>query len=195
MFSEFGRALHDDGNLLGVYCSGIGWTQSSSIDTGYQRKKVLKRNIWRILWLPDRVERCVQPYATGPPGIGQRIGYEMCPACDFTIDTVCNEIRKITESQVDYIQFFDQNQGCSAPLCYNSGHGHPAAPGQWLTGAMSHLLNESMRCASKSGRPVILGCENAAAQPYIRYLPFNDLRNHLAWAFARPGPGLQYALS
>ena len=46
----------------------------------------------------------------GPPGIGQRIGYEMCPACDFTINTVCDEIRKITESQVDYIQFFYHNQ-------------------------------------------------------------------------------------
>ena len=188
MFSEFGRALHDDGNLLGVYCSGIGWTQSSSIDTGYQRKKDFEeKHLENIMAAGPRGEMRAT-ICNGPPGIGQRIGYEMCPACDFTIDTVCNEIRKITESQVDYIQFFDQNQGCSAPLCYNSGHGHPAAPGQWLTGAMSHLLNESMRCASKSGRPVILGCENAAAQPYIRYLPFNDLRNHLAWAFARPVP-------
>lgn len=188
MFRRFGEELHAEGNLLGVYCSGIGWTQTSSIDLSYRRdREFQEKHLERVMATGPRGEMYAS-VCNGPPGAGQRIGYEMCPACDFTTETVCGEIRKIADSPVDYIQFFDQNQGCSAPFCYNTAHGHPGAPGKWLTDAMMHLLSRSSESASAGGRNVILGCENAAAEPYIRFLPFNDLRNHLAWAYARPVP-------
>ena len=123
-----------------------------------------------------------------PPGTGQRIGYEMCVARDWSRGIVAAEIAKIAGAEVDYLQFFDQNQGCSAPLCYERGHGHPPAPGPWLTEAMSTLLDASARAIHRAGSRAILGCENGAAQPYIRHLPLNDLRNHLAWRYARPVP-------
>lgn len=188
MFRRFGEELHEEGNLLGVYCSGIGWTQTSSIDLSYSREADFKeKHLERVMATGPRGEMYAS-VCNGPPGAGQRIGYEMCPECDFTVETVTEEIRKITDAPVDYIQFFDQNQGCSAPFCYNTGHGHPGAPGEWLTRAMSRLLERSAAAAAESGRKVILGCENAAAEPYIRHLAFNDLRNHLAWAYAHPVP-------
>ncbi len=189
MLSDFARRLHEQGDLLGVYCSGTAWTNTSSIDPSYSREQEFaERHLER--------EMCVGPegemYAkvcNGPPGQGQRIGFDSCVARPWTVRTVTEEIRKcVSDSGIDYLQYFDQNQGGSAPLCYAEGHGHPCAPGPWLTEAMSALLDQAAGALDGvSPRPVI-GCENAAAHPYIRNLQLNDLRNHLTWLYSVPVP-------
>ncbi|MBO5308528.1 MAG: hypothetical protein J6C40_11040 [Lentisphaeria bacterium] len=78
---------------------------------------------------------------------------------------------------MDYLQYFDQNQGCASPLCYSREHGHSDLPGAWATADMRELLHKAV----DSGKGMVIGCENAAAQPYAAYCKLNDLRYHLAW--------------
>jgi len=175
LLAEYIDAMHRVGNTVGLYGSGIAWTQKSMIDPNYSLSK---------RFADERVD---QEICTGPRGEtfsrvcnnpkGQRLGYDLCAARKFTADTVVNEVAAAAKLGVDYLQYFDQNQGCSAPFCYSKHHGHPALPGAWLTEAMQNLLARAQAAAGRT----VLGCENAAAEPYLEVCQLNDLRNHLAW--------------
>ena len=191
-FRRFAEALHQERNLLGVYCSGIGWTQRSSLDISYNREEEFReKGLDGVMCTGPRGEMFAR-VCNGEPGKGQRIGYEMCPACDFTVQTVCREVRRTIASGVDYMQYFDQNQGGSAPLCYSARHGHAPGPGLWLTKAMAELFHQADTAARIGNEEAILGCENGAAEPYIRSLPFSDLRSHLGWLYGKPVPAYGY---
>ena len=188
IFKTFAKELHQDGNLLGVYCSGTAWTQTSTIDPRYSRTDEFERDHLAREMCKGPQGEMFAKVCNGGPGFGQRHGFEMCPTREWTHKTVCGEIAKIVASDVDYLQFFDQNQGCSAPLCYAAEHGHPQAPGAWLTQGMTSLLDAAEETIRTMDSKAVLGCENGAAEPYIRNLPLSDLRNHLAWFFAKPVP-------
>lgn len=176
LLKEYIDAMHEKGNSVGLYSSGIAWTQKSMIDPSFTLEERFEA---------DNVadEICIAPQGGAWSSVcnhplGQRIGYDLCPARDYTADIVCKEVSSAAALGVDYLQYFDQNQGCVAPFCYSKKHGHPDLPGAWLTGAMQGLLDKVLDSAGKT----IIGCENAAAQPYIKACKLNDLRNHLAWA-------------
>lgn len=175
LLAEFITAMHNKGNLVGLYGSGIGWTQKSMIDPAYEctaefAEKHLEREV------------CTGPHGEAFSRVcngldGQRIGYDLCPAREFTKSVVTQEIASASRLDIDYLQYFDQNQGCAAPLCYAKDHGHVSLPGAWHTAAMRSLLADAERAAGDT----VLGCENAAAEPYLGVCQLNDLRSHLAW--------------
>ncbi len=176
MLREFVDAMHTRGNSVGLYASGTGWTQKSMIDPEFTLEE---------RFAADHVEReiCRGPrgeafsrVCNGPRG--QRIGYDLCAYRQYTSDVVANEVKNAAACGVDYLQYFDQNQGCTSPLCYARDHGHPAVPGAWQTAAMQNLLDK----ASAAAGSTMIGCENAAAQPYIKVCKLNDLRNNLSWS-------------
>jgi len=184
---EFAEAMHRNGDLVGLYGSGIGWTQKSMIDPSY--------NCFRQF----EEEHLEEEICAGPRGEafsrvcnghrGQRLGYDLCPSREFTAETVTGEISAAARLGIDYLQYFDQNQGCAAPLCYSKQHGHPSLPGAWHTAAMRKLLEQAQAAAGST----VLGCENAAAEPYLDVCRLNDLRNHLAWgAGGEPVPLYPY---
>ena len=175
---NFGAALHRENDRLGLYCSGIGWTQQSMIDRNYDcRQKFEDKNLKDEICLGPQGEAYAN-VCNGPSS--QRIGYELCPSRRFTIDTVCSQIAPAAAVKVDYMQYFDQNQGCTSPLCYNDAHDHGRFPDHRQTQAMVDLL----ACADESAGEMVLGCENAAAEPYMNVCMLNDLRSHLAWGAA-----------
>ena len=187
LLQDFTEKLHGNGNLIGLYCSGIGWTQRSCIDRSYSREKEFAEN---------HLERDI---CTGPRGerysnvcnyfLSQRLGYDLCPSRDFTRDTVCGEVGKAARSGIDYLQYFDQNQGGVAPLCYSRNHGHPHLPDAWHTAEMRGLLESARQAAGET----MLGCENAAAEPYLHICRLNDRRGHLAYgAGGKPVPLWSY---
>lgn len=175
MLAQFIRTMHLNGNRVGLYASGIGWTQKSMIDPAYDRTRQFSD------------EHLEQEVCVGPRGEafsrvcnglhGQRIGYDLCPERPFTQSLVVREVAAASGLGVDYLQYFDQNQGGAAPLCYSKRHGHPALPGAWHTASMRHLLDKAQEAAGET----VLGCENAAAEPYMKVCCLNDLRSHLAW--------------
>ena len=172
---KFVDAMHAQGDRVGLYSSGIGWTQQSMTDMTYNLEEKFRcDNITAEVCQGPRQEK----YSRVCNGLkGQRIGYDLCPGREFTRDVTCSEISKAAALGVDYLQYFDQNQGCAAPLCYAKDHGHDELPGAWETAAMRNLLHEAVR----SGNGMVIGCENAAAQPYVDSCKLNDLRYHIAW--------------
>ena len=180
-------AMHEKGNTVGLYCSGIAWTQRSMIDHSYTlEERYAKDNVGAEICIGPRGETwsrvCNNP-------MGQRLGFDLCPDREYTRNVVANEVKGAASIGVDYMQYFDQNQGCSAPFCYSKNHGHNDLPGAWHTEAMRSLLANSQKAAGKT----VLGCENGAAQPYMETCMLNDLRNHLAWgAGGKPVPLYPY---
>ncbi len=175
LLQEYAQKLHAQGDVLGLYCSGIGWTQRSNIDPNYDcQQKFKELHVDREICEGPRGER-FSKVCNGYNTI--RIGYDLCAARPFTHDLVKHEVASAADCGVDYLQYFDQNQGCASPLCYARNHGHPALPGPWHTDAMRKLLEDAKSVAGQT----VLGCENAAAEPYLGVCQLNDLRSHLAW--------------
>jgi len=122
-FEEFVEGLHKQGNLAGVYCSGLGWTNESGIIPEYSRREQFeKQNLIEVM--------CDSPKGDSPEALicqgPIRTGYDMCPANKFVQETAVSEVLKIAGSGCDYIQFFDQNLGGASYFCYSKKHGHDA---------------------------------------------------------------------
>jgi len=190
-FQAFVDALHTDGNLAGVYASGTGYTLRSNTDPTYGREEEFaeKHLVDIVTRAPDGAPAgngvCAGPNA-------QRIGYDMCPANEWVKDVVVREVAKVLGSGVDYMQYFDQNLGGSCYRCYARNHGHPAGPGIWQNEAMMDIYRRLEELVARHGIKTLIGCEAAAAEPFIPYLLFNDNRFHLNLHAGRPVPAYAY---
>ena len=190
-FKTFTDEIHKDGNLIGLYCSGLGWTQKSLNDPAYNREKDFEE---------QNLVKCIE---TGPDNEVRytttcfyiRNGYELCPACEQVKDLAAEEARKIaTEGDIDYLQFFDQNLGGNTYGCYSAEHGHPPVPGRWMAEEM-HKTGERMKAEFRKARPdrkMLIGCEAAACEPLLNDFRFNDLRYNLDYMFGAPVHAYSY---
>lgn len=187
-FKKAVRMLHEKGNLAGVYCSGIGWTTESYLVPEYDPQKAYEEyGMETCICLSPKEE--MQETSTL---MGIRRAYSLCPAHDAVSDIVTAEVEKIAESGVDYCQFFDQNWGGNAKFCYSRNHGHPAAPGKWMTEAMLRMQESANARIREMGSEMVLGTESAAAEPFIDALPFNDLRFIKWYYYGTPVPAYSY---
>lgn len=182
-FNELRDALHERGHLMGVYCSGFGYTLQSNLNEYNMEKEYQDRA------LEDAM--CAGP--DGEVGISricsaQRKGYDLCPASPHAREILNEAYYPLLESGVDYSQILDQNHGGGQYFCYSERHGHAPAPGPWMTENMQSLLTE-WNC--KAGK-MLLGCESAAAEPFIGNLLFSDNRFELCWRIGQPVPLYSY---
>jgi hypothetical protein len=172
-FKEFVDKLHQKGNLAGVYCSGIAWTQESIIFPEYNRREQFeKENLKDVMCISPQGEL---PYSSICNG-RIRWGYEMCPSQPFVKDVVLNEISNLVDAGLDYIQYFDQTIGGASCFCYSKNHGHPPAPGKWQNEAMLDIFKGIEKILEENNFNTLVGTEAAASEQYIPYLMFNDLR-------------------
>ena len=189
-FLEFVEGLHAKGNLLGVYCSGIGWTMKSNICDYNREDEFKQKNLKEIMTAAPEGDVRWSMFGCSPNA--HRWSYDMCPANQFVEDVVVGQVNKIINSGCDYIQYFDQNLGGACYFCYSKKHGHPPAPGLWIKDAMIKIYKRLLQEIEKSGRPVLIGCEGAAAESFIPYLLFNDLRFHVNLWLGTPVPAYAY---
>lgn len=189
MFCKFVDKMHESGNLVGLYASGIGWTDESVLWPEYQMKQYREDN-----GLTDIM--CAAPDQSLPHSLicngPIRWGYDMCPANDFVKDCVVNEISKVIDSRVDYLQYFDQNLGGMSELCYSKKHGHLPVHGKWAVDAMNNLYSAVGKLIEEKGSEIVIGCEAAAAESYCRMLTFSDLRYNINFYYAKPVPAYAY---
>ncbi len=183
-FDAYLNALHERGHMLGVYCSGFGYTLRSNLTDDYD---------------------CTEEYETahlepamcaGPDGVvaishictAQRSGYDICPASELGRSMLLDAYMPLLTSKVDYAQILDQNHGGGQYFCYSREHGHAPAPGTWMTENMQSLLGSWNDAAGMT----LLGCESAAAEPFIGNLLFSDNRYELCYRIGRPIPMYAY---
>lgn len=188
LLGDFADALHNKGHLLGLYCSGTGWTiQSCLVDDYNCQEQFDNENLAEAM--------CISP--TGELGISnictaQRKGYDMCCGHQYTSDILNDQAQKMVNGGADYVQILDQNHGGSPWFCYSKEHGHPYAPGKWQTDAMTGILERLKNTANQNGKRVLFGCESAAAETYIPYLLFSDNRYNINFQFGKSVPAYAY---
>ncbi len=183
-FNEFAERLHEKGNLLGVYCSGFGYTIQSNLISGYNMQSEYDE------------KRYVEAMCVSPEGKvelsricrAQRSGYDLCVKSEKAREILDRAYRPLFESNIDYAQILDQNHGGGQYFCYSENHGHPPAPGEWMTSSMRELLSDWNKKAGKK----LLGCESAASEAFIQNLLFSDNRYELNWHLGRPVPLYAY---
>ena len=182
-FEEFKQKLHAQNDLLGVYCSGFGYTLQSNLDDYHCEEDYQKRGLEKAMCAgPD------QKVAISRICTGQRRGYDICPASPLGRSVLNEAYRPLLESGIDYSQILDQNHGGSQYFCYSRHHGHPYIPGKWMTQQMQKLLGEW----NEIGKAMLLGCESAAAEPFIGNLQMSDNRFELNYHIGRPVPLYAY---
>lgn len=187
--AKFRDALHARGDLLGVYCSGTAWTLISSILPKYSQERMYAdENLGRHMMRGPKGE-ITATICNGHDA--QKLGYDMCLTEDWSIRTVDDEVGKMARFGIDYCQFFDQNLGGGWLLCYAKHHKHPPIPGAWATDAMVALQRRI--CASAGAHGMTLGCEAAAATPYVPTVFYNDSRPMIPLMFfGKPVPAVAF---
>jgi len=182
-------ALHARGDLLGLYCSGTAWTQTSSINGYSQEKKCREERLER--WMMRGPQGQIDATICNDP-VAQRLGYDMCLTEEWPIRTLQDELGKIARFGIDYCQYFDQNIGGGCLLCYAKHHAHPPVPGAWQTDSMLALQKKMFKTIEKANSKMTLGCEACAATPYARNLFYNDSRAGNDLPFGTPVPGVPF---
>ncbi len=179
-FRTFLDEVHRRGNLLGVYCSGFGYTLQSKQIRTYSNTK----------------ENLSHAACAGPDGnislsricTAQHPGYDLCIHTYAARKILDEAYRPLLTGGIDYAQILDQNHGGGQYFCYATDHGHPPAPGAWMTESMQNFLGSWNRTAGTT----LLGCKSAAAEPFIGNLLFSDNRFELNYCIGRPVPLYAY---
>ena len=182
---EYINALHAEGHLLGVYCSGLGWTKQSKLVDYNGDAQYNRQNLEEIMCADPSGK--VQLSAICP---AQRTGYDLCPSQQKTKDMITHEVQQMAASGIDYIQLMDQNHGGTPYFCYSKQHGHPPVPGTWA----SHELIDMMQNikASIDNKQLLFGCESAAAEVFIPEMLLSDNRFELNFLIGHPVPLYSY---
>ena len=183
-FNAFRAALHEKNDLMGVYCSGFGYTIQSNLIADYNMREEYE------------CQGLEAGMCAGPDGkvaishicTGQRSGYDVCPASPVGRALLDRAYTPLFEADLDYVQILDQNHGGGQYLCYSREHGHPDAPGAWMTTNMQGMLSDWNDAAPRT----LFGCESAAAEPFIGNLLFSDNRFELDYHIGEPVPLYAY---
>lgn len=182
LFSDYVLEMHSHNHLVGVYCSGFGWTEQSKLIETYNRHDDFVSNNYSKLMCSNsdgtiKSLICLQ----------QRDGYDICP-CQYESKKLwADEISNVAKLGVDYIQALDQNHGGNCYFCFSSNHAHPPVPGMWQQ-------IESNKAIDMVSRPnhLLLGCESASSEPFISRLQFSDNRFNLNYYIGMPFPIYSY---
>jgi hypothetical protein len=191
LLQEYVTQMHAHGHRVGLYASGLGYTLRSVRDPRYiMQAEFDARGLAQVMTVAPDGTLAENGVCCGEQS--QRIGYDMCPANEFVHEVTQQQFGHMLNSGVDYVQYFDQNLGGAAYFCYARNHGHPPAPGPWMTETMIDLYRELQAMVDASGRKVPIGTESAAAEPFVPYLLFNDLRYEVNFGEGTPVPAYAY---
>lgn len=180
MFNEFINKCHENDILVGLYTSGLGWT-NTSYRANYDRTIEFEKENLKDIMCED-----TNGYMKSTIVDNIRRGFDLCPKQEKSKQLIVNETDKLFASGVDYVQVLDQNHGGCSYFCYSSNHGHVPAPGKWQNEETYELLSRINR------RGGLIGCESAGSEPFIGQLLFSDNRFILNYYIGMPVPMYAY---
>ena len=158
----------------------MGWSEQSNLIASYNtEERFAKEGL--------REAMCLAPDGTLPHSricTAQRSGYDICPASEKGKMLLKEAFDPLFAGGLDYIQAMDQNHGGSMYFCYSHNHGHPTVPGPWMTKTMQGVMKEWKKACPAA----MLGCESAAAEPYLEWLGLSDNRYELNYQYGRAVP-------
>lgn len=133
---EFTKLARARGWHVGSFCNGTRWV-THHYWSGYSGEKYLAeqhgeetfcrthdQQLWRENWAGD-----------------WRPSYACCLGVARTQEIARRFVERLTGDGLDWVQFLDQNVGCSTFPCFAEDHGHPRMPGKWMNTAMQSLLD------------------------------------------------------
>lgn len=180
MFHDFADAIHERGHLLGVYCSGFGYTIKSNLVDDYDNLREYSEKGYAAAMCRGKDGEEIRSTICTT----QRDGRDICVGSSLGREILNEAYQPLFESKVDYAQILDQNHGGGQYFCYGRDHGHAPCPGEWMTDEMKKLLASWKEKAAGK----LLGCESAASEPFTPYLRFSDNRYELNWHLGEPVP-------
>ena len=183
-FDKLFDALKEKGHLLGVYCSGFSFTEKSNVLSEYDCYEALKDKETFKAFCAGRDGKVLHSKICE----GQRVGYDLCIASDKGREILDEAYNPLFAKGLDYVQILDQNHGGGQYFCYSNDHNHPPCVGPWMTTEMQKLLDEWNTKAGKA----LLGCESAAAEPFIKNLAFSDNRYEINHCIGTSVPAYSY---
>jgi len=183
---EFTALMRERGWHVGSFCNGTRWV-IHHFWTDYDGRKYFAdhhgeetvckthhQRLWREWW--DQT---------------WRPSYACCLGVPRTIQIARSFIRHLVDDGLDWVQFLDQNVGCSTFPCFAKDHGHPPYPGKWMTAAMQSLTQEFRRinaeAASTSGgaRKLVFSVEQPPNECFMSDFQICDARvippGHKGW--------------
>lgn len=169
--SRFTSMARERGWHVGSYCNGTRWV-TANYWSGYNGTDYLAK---------FEGEKTFCHTIDGKPwkehwDMSWRESYPTCLFVEQTRKTAEDFCRHLMEDGLDYIQFLDQNVGCTAFPCYSTDHGHPPMPGKWMTDAMEELGNTFVNIQKESGRPMTFALEQPCCEYFMPYIQICDVR-------------------
>jgi hypothetical protein len=168
------RAARERGWHVGTFANGTRWVTAHSW-SGYDGAAYLAAN--------DGMAGVCRTAEGGPWEESWdrtwRPSFACCLGAEATRAIARDFVRTLVDTGLDWIQFLDQNIGCSTFPCFADGHVHPAAPGAWMTGAMRGLLGDFAAVAAAKrgeGRQLAFSAECPVNEVFLQQLQVCDVR-------------------
>lgn len=189
---QYSKQLHEKGNYLGLYCSGVAYTTKSNLDTTFNMEKEFKeQHVEEAVTITPNGK--INPYAVCVGQYAQRWGHDLCVAHPFSKQVMYDQVKSILASKsIDYLQLFDQNVGGNGYMCYSDKHGHPVGPGKWQANEMIEMYESIQGIIDSAGQKMLFGCEGAAGEPFTPYLLMNEARSHFGLGMGKPVPAYAF---
>lgn len=169
--SQFTTLARKNGWHIGTYCNGTRWV-TGHYWSGYDGKKYLDSqngqdtlchtidgSPWKEVW-----------------DASWRESFSTCLGVEKTRQIAEDFCKRLVKDGLDYIQFLDQNVGCTAFPCYSKNHNHPPMPGKWMTHAMEKLGQTFDKIRDESNRDIVFALEQPCCEYFMPYIQICDVR-------------------
>lgn len=144
---EFTELARNHGWHVGSFCNGTRWV-THHYWSGYNGEQYFlehdgEKSVCRThdqkLW----EENWAQTW---------RPSYAGCLSVQKTQEIAVRFVERLIDDGLDWIQFLDQNVGCSTFPCFARDHGHADSPGGWMTSSMQQLLDSFKKMGQETER-------------------------------------------
>lgn len=172
--AAFADAATTRGWVPGTFANGTRWATAHRW-TGYDGLDAYRRDGG-----PESVCRTADGSEWHEPWDAPwRASLPACMAAPRTRELARAFVGELARTGLRMIQLFDQNLGVVTFPCYAADHGHPPAPGPWMTASMASFLPE-VRGAARDGAGddgVLISAEACVSEPHLGAIDLVDVRS------------------